>query len=187
MPDAAGWPAWVKVAVNLSPVQFRGGGAVPAVQAALAASGLPPERLELEITEGVLLQDSEETLAALRALRALGARVALDDFGSGYSSLNYLLRFPFDKVKIDRSFVGDLCEGPGGEGTVIVRAIIGMCRNLNIATTAEGVETEQQLRRLSLEGCHEAQGFLLSRPRPAADVAAMLEEPVRRLVPAAAA
>ncbi len=184
--DAAQWPAWVKVAVNLSPVQFRNAGAVPVVQAALAASGLKPERLELEITEGVLLQDSEETLQTLHALRALGARVALDDFGSGYSSLNYLLRFPFDKVKIDRSFVGDLGSGSGGEGTVIVRAIIGMCRNLNLATTAEGVETEEQLRRLTQEGCTEAQGYLFSRPRPAQDVPAMLEEPGRKLVKAAA-
>ena len=185
--DAAQWPAWVKVAVNLSPVQFRSAGAVPVVRAALAASGLRPDRLELEITEGVLLQDSEETLAQLRALRALGARVALDDFGSGYSSLNYLLRFPFDKVKIDRSFVGDLDSTVGGEGTVIVRAIIGMCRNLNIATTAEGVETEAQLRRLTQEGATEAQGFLFSRARPAADVPAMLEEPGRKLVRAVAA
>ena len=184
--DAATWPAWVKVAVNLSPVQFRDGGAVPVVQAALEASGLRPERLELEITEGVLLQDSEETLQQLRALRALGARVALDDFGSGYSSLNYLLRFPFDKVKIDRSFVGDLGSGAGGEGTVIVRAIIGMCRNLNIATTAEGVETQDQLLRLTQEGANEAQGYLFSRPRPAAEVPAMLEEPTRKLVRAAA-
>jgi EAL domain-containing protein (putative c-di-GMP-specific phosphodiesterase class I) len=134
----------------------------------------------------VLLQDSEETLAQLRALRALGARVALDDFGSGYSSLNYLLRFPFDKVKIDRSFVGDLDSSSGGEGTVIVRAIIGMCRNLNIATTAEGVETEGQLLRLTQEGANEAQGYLFSKPRPAADVPAMLEEPSRRFARAAA-
>ena len=185
--DAAQWPAWVKVAVNLSPVQFRNAGAVPVVRAALAASGLRPDRLELEITEGVLLQDSEETLAQLRALRALGARVALDDFGSGYSSLNYLLRFPFDKVKIDRSFVGDLDSAVGGEGTVIVRAIIGMCRNLNIATTAEGVETEAQLRRLTQEGATEAQGFLFSKARPASDVPTMLEEPGRKLARAAAA
>ncbi len=184
--DAAQWPTSIKVAVNLSPVQFRNGGAVPVVRAALAASGLRPDRLELEITEGVLLQDSEETLAQLRALRALGARVALDDFGSGYSSLNYLLRFPFDKVKIDRSFVGDLDSSSGGEGTVIVRAIIGMCRNLNIATTAEGVETEGQLRRLTQEGANEAQGYLFSKPRPAADVPEMLEEPRRRFARAAA-
>ncbi len=185
--DAVQWPAWVKVAVNLSPVQFRNGGAVPVVRAALAASGLRPDRLELEITEGVLLQDSEETLQQLRALRALGARVALDDFGSGYSSLNYLLRFPFDKVKIDRSFVGDLDSAVAGEGSVIVRAIIGMCRNLNIATTAEGVETEAQLRRLTQEGATEAQGFLFSKARPAADVPAMLEEPGRKLARIAAA
>jgi diguanylate cyclase (GGDEF)-like protein len=184
--DAAQWPAWIKVAVNLSPVQFRAGGAVPVVQAALEASGLRPDRLELEITEGVLLQDSEDTLQQLRALRALGARVALDDFGSGYSSLNYLLRFPFDKVKIDRSFVGDLGSGAGGDGTVIVRAIIGMCRNLNIATTAEGVETEEQLLRLTQEGANEVQGYLFSRPRPAAEVPAMLEEASRKLVRAAA-
>jgi diguanylate cyclase (GGDEF)-like protein len=184
--DAAQWPAGVKVAVNLSPVQFRNGGAVPVVRAALDVSGLRPDRLELEITEGVLLQDSEETLQQLRALRALGARVALDDFGSGYSSLNYLLRFPFDKVKIDRSFVGDLGSGTEGDGTVIVRAIIGMCRNLNIATTAEGVETEEQLLRLTQEGANEAQGYLFSRPRPAAEVPAMLEGPGRNLMPAAA-
>ncbi len=191
--DAAGWPADVKVAVNLSPVQFRHGHAVPAVAAALAASGLRPNRLELEITEGVLLHDSAETCEALAALRALGARVALDDFGAGYSSLTYLLRFPFDKVKIDRGFIADLGSGAGAganrgaaDSLVIVRAIIGMCRNLNIAVTAEGVETEEQLRRLSQEGCTEAQGYLFSRPRPAAEVPAMLAEPGQKLARAAA-
>jgi diguanylate cyclase (GGDEF)-like protein len=170
--DAAGWPGEVRVAVNLSAVQFRGDALVPSVVAALAASGLPAERLELEITEGVLLQDGEATLATLRDLRALGVRVAMDDFGTGYSSLGYLRSFPFDKIKIDRSFVGELGASPDCEA--IVRAVTGLGGSLGIATTAEGVETAEQLERLRAEGCDEAQGYHLGRPMPAREAALLL-------------
>ncbi len=166
--EAVGWPREVRVAVNLSPVQFRGGLLVATVKAALAASGLQPERLELEITEAVLLQDSEETLTLLRELRALGVRIAMDDFGTGYSSLGYLRSFPFDRIKIDRSFVKDLEES--ADCKAIIRVVTGLGGNLGIATTAEGVETVEQLYRLHAEGCNEAQGFHISKPLPAGEV-----------------
>jgi diguanylate cyclase (GGDEF)-like protein len=170
--EAAGWPEGVGVAVNLSPAQFKSHHLVPAVRAALAASGLPGRRLELEITEGVLLQDNEANLATLRELRALGVRVAMDDFGTGYSSLSYLRSFPFDKIKIDRSFVSGLATDP--ESAAIVRAIAGLGASLGMATTAEGVETAEQMRRIRAEGCLQVQGYLVSRPVPAAEVAALI-------------
>jgi predicted signal transduction protein with EAL and GGDEF domain len=170
--DAAGWPGGVRVAVNLSAAQFRGRELVAAVVGALAAAGLAPARLELEITETVLLRDGEATLAMLRELRASGVRVAMDDFGTGYSSLGYLRSFPFDKIKIDRCFVRDL--GASADCEAIVRAVTGLGGSLGIATTAEGVETEAQLARLRAEGCDEAQGFHLGRPVPAAEVAGLL-------------
>src|SRR4051794_16629582 len=170
--DAAGWPGGVRVAVNLSAAQFRGRELVAAVVGALAAAGLAPARLELEITETVLLRDGEATLATLRELRALGVRIAMDDFGTGYSSLGYLRSFPFDKIKIDRCFVRDL--GASADCEAIVRAVTGLGGSLGIATTAEGVETEEQLERLRPEGCDEAQGFHLGRPMPAAEVVAFL-------------
>ncbi len=166
--EAVGWPREVRVAVNLSPVQFRGGLLVATVEAALAASGLPPGRLELEITEAVLLQGSEETLTVLRELRALGVRIAMDDFGTGYSSLGYLRSFPFDRIKIDRSFIKDLEES--ADCKAIIRVVTGLGGNLGIATTAEGVETVEQLNRLHAEGCNEAQGFHISKPLPAGEV-----------------
>jgi diguanylate cyclase (GGDEF)-like protein/PAS domain S-box-containing protein len=171
--DAAGWPGGVRVAVNLSAAQFRGRELVAAVVGALAAAGLAPARLELEITETVLLRDGEATLATLRELRALGVRIAMDDFGTGYSSLGYLRSFPFDKIKIDRCFVRDL--GASADCEAIVRAVTGLGGSLGIATTAEGVETEEQLERLRAEGCDEAQGFHLGRPMPAADIRALLD------------
>ncbi|WP_244936570.1 EAL domain-containing protein [Methylobacterium currus] len=166
--DAAAWPADIKVAVNLSPAQFVGDSLVEEVTAALAASGLPPERLELEITESVLLQDDDATLAILHRLRALGIGTAMDDFGTGYSSLSYLRRFPFDKIKIDRCFVQGLGLDAGEEtGSVeIVRATIGLGKALGMVVLAEGVETEAQAAILREAGCDELQGYLFGRPRP---------------------
>jgi diguanylate cyclase (GGDEF)-like protein len=159
---ATAWPGTIGVAVNLSAVQFRGGHLLDAVEAALAESGLAPSRLELEITESVLLQKSDDQLATLHRLRALGVRIALDDFGTGYSSLSYLRSFPFDKIKIDRSFIGDLATNH--ESQVIVRTIIGLAIGLGMAVTAEGVETTEQMAVLREEGCAQMQGDLFSRP-----------------------
>ncbi len=181
--EAATWPEDVKVAVNLSPVQFKSRDLVPAVLNALAASGLAPERLELEITESVLLQDNDATLATLHRLRDLGLRISMDDFGTGYSSLSYLRSFPFDKIKIDRSFVRDLSESE--DSLAIVRAVAGLGSSLGMATTAEGVETEAQLDRLRAAGCTEVQGYLFSPPRPAAEVAEVLARQGERLIRAA--
>jgi EAL domain-containing protein (putative c-di-GMP-specific phosphodiesterase class I) len=161
---AATWPAEIRVAVNLSPAQFRTQGLVHVVVSALAASGLAAERLELEITENTLLQDTEATLSTLYQLRALGVRIAMDDFGTGYSSLSYLQSFPFDKIKIDRSFVKDIAEGVGSLN--IVRAVVAMAAGLGMETTAEGVETQEQLETVRAEGCTEMQGFLFSVPLP---------------------
>jgi diguanylate cyclase (GGDEF)-like protein/PAS domain S-box-containing protein len=165
---AARWPKDVKVAVNLSPVQFRSAGLVQTVVNALAASGLAPERLELEITETTLLQDSEETLATLYRLREIGVSIAMDDFGTGYSSLSYLQSFPFDRIKIDRSFIQDIADGVGSLN--IVRAVAALARGLGMETTAEGVETELQREKVASEGCTEMQGFLFSQPRPADEI-----------------
>jgi diguanylate cyclase (GGDEF)-like protein/PAS domain S-box-containing protein len=170
--EATKWPDTVKVAVNLSPVQFRSKGLVESVVAALAHSGLNPGRLELEITESVLLSETEANLATLHQLREIGARISLDDFGTGYSSLSYLRSFPFDKIKIDRSFVRDLGLRP--DSMAIIRAIVGLGRSLNIATAVEGVETQEQLELLKAECCTEVQGFLFSSPVPAARVTKLL-------------
>lgn len=167
--DAVKWPEHVKVAVNLSPVQFRSPGLVASVRRALERSGLPAHRLELEITESALLQDSEAVLASLHELRALGLRTALDDFGTGYSSLSYLRSFPFDKLKIDQSFVREMAQRP--DCLTIVTSVLGLARELGMATTAEGVETQEQLHYLREAGCTEVQGFLFDRPRPVADIA----------------
>ena len=171
--DAARWPGALTLAVNLSPAQFRHRAVVRTVTEALAETGFAPQRLELEITESVLFDESAEALASLRQLHQLGIRVALDDFGTGYSSLSYLRRFAFDKIKIDRSFVSDL---PGAEDSAaIVRAIIGLGRSLKTRVTAEGVETWEQLLMLRAEGCNEAQGYLFSRPLPQAEARAFAE------------
>ncbi len=169
---AAKWPEDVKVAVNLSPVQFRSRNLVQAVISALAHSTLSPRRLELEITESVFLAETEANLAILHQLRELGVSISMDDFGTGYSSLSYLRSFPFDKIKIDRSFVKDLVERT--DCVAIVRAISGLGRSLNITTTAEGVETTDQLDWLRAEGCNEVQGFLFGAAKPAAEVAELL-------------
>jgi len=166
--DAATWPENVRVAVNLSPIQFRSIGLIDAVRRALESSGLPARRLELEITESALLQDSETVLETLHELRALGSRIALDDFGTGYSSLSYLRRFPFDKLKIDQSFVLDMVQR--ADCCAIVTSVFNLAHKLGMTTTAEGVETEEQLEQLQQTACTEVQGFLFDRPRPAADI-----------------
>jgi EAL domain-containing protein (putative c-di-GMP-specific phosphodiesterase class I) len=162
------WPDGIKVAVNVSAVQFRDEIVVASVREALAASRLPPSRLELEITESVLLKDNVATLATLHALRRLGVRIAMDDFGTGYSSLSYLRSFPFDKIKIDQSFVRDIT--PDSDSGLIVRAVIGLGASLGMRTTGEGIETQTQFDRLQAEGCDEGQGYLIARPGPAATV-----------------
>jgi diguanylate cyclase (GGDEF)-like protein/PAS domain S-box-containing protein len=181
--EAVKWPADVKVAVNLSPVQFRSRNLVQVVISALAHSGLPATRLELEITESLFLAETEANLAILHQLRGLGVSISMDDFGTGYSSLSYLRSFPFDKIKIDRSFVKDLAQR--SDCVAIVRAISGLGRSLNITTTAEGVETIDQLDWLRAEGCNEVQGFLFSAARPAAEIEALLFKFGRRASQAA--
>ena len=170
--EAATWPAQVKIAVNLSPVQFKGTALLLSVMSALAGSGLSPNRLELEITESVLLQDADATLAILHELRGLGVGISMDDFGTGYSSLSYLRKFPFDKIKIDQSFIFDMSNN--SDSLAIVRAVLAMGSGLGIATTAEGVETAEQFNQLKLEGCTEVQGYLFSPPRPAAELKGLL-------------
>ena len=162
---AARWPEDLHVAVNISAVQFRNPGLMQVIVGALATSGLHPTRLEIEITESVLLQNKEATLAVLHQLRALGIRIALDDFGTGYSSLTYLQCFPFDKIKIDRSFVKDITENAGSLN--IVRAVAALAKGMGMTATAEGVETREQLDKITSEGCSEMQGFLFSKPLPA--------------------
>jgi diguanylate cyclase (GGDEF)-like protein len=162
------WPEHLHVAVNISAAQFRHPGLMQVIVSALATSGLQPARLELEITESVLLQDTDTTLALLHQLRSLGIRIAMDDFGTGYSSLTYLQCFPFDKIKIDRSFVKDITENVGSLN--IVRAVAALASGLGMAATAEGVETKEQLERITQEGCTEMQGYFFSRPLPARDV-----------------
>jgi diguanylate cyclase (GGDEF)-like protein len=170
--EAATWPDHVRVAVNVSPVQFRSQSLALNVAAALAACGLPASRLELEITEAVLIRDDEAALDMLHQLRKLGVRIALDDFGTGYSSLSYLQRFPFDKIKIDRSFIRDIA-GPGASSS-IVQAVVNIAAASDMTTTAEGVETEQQRNLLYILGCTEMQGYLFSPAIPAADVRRLL-------------
>ncbi|UFZ06558.1 EAL domain-containing protein [Bradyrhizobium ontarionense] len=170
--EAAKWPDGIKLAVNLSAAQFRSRNLVQVVVQALAQSALAPERLELEITESILLAETEANLATLHQLRRLGIRISMDDFGTGYSSLSYLRSFPFDKIKIDRSFVKDVTQR--SDCVAIVRAISGLGRSLNITTTAEGVETAEQLDWLRAEGCNQVQGFLFSAARPPSEIADLL-------------
>jgi diguanylate cyclase (GGDEF)-like protein len=171
--EAATWPDDIHIAVNLSPAQFKHRAVVLDVVAALGASGLPAHRLEVEITETVLLQDTESTVGTLDELRNLGVRISMDDFGTGYSSLAYLQKFPFDKIKIDRSFVKDLSERP--QSLAIIRAVTALSTSLGMKTTAEGVETEEQLQTLKEEGCTEVQGYLFSKPVPATQAALLLQ------------
>jgi diguanylate cyclase (GGDEF)-like protein/PAS domain S-box-containing protein len=171
--DAARWPDDVRVSVNLSPLQFRVGNLLSVVMDALKQSGLPARRLELEITETLLLEKSAQVLATLHALRALGVRISMDDFGTGYSSLSYLRSFPFDKIKIDQSFVRDL--DANRDAQAIIRSIVSLGIGLGVTITAEGVETEAELRCLRSEGCHEGQGFLFSRARPNTEIVGLLQ------------
>jgi diguanylate cyclase (GGDEF)-like protein len=165
---AAQWPEHLHVAVNISAAQFRGSSLMPVIVNALGTSGLHPTRLEIEITETVLLHDREATLAVLHQLRALGVRIAMDDFGTGYSSLTYLQCFPFDKIKIDRSFVKDITENTGS--LYIVRAVAALANGMGMAATAEGVETTEQLATIAAEGCTEMQGYLFSKPLPVHEI-----------------
>jgi EAL domain-containing protein (putative c-di-GMP-specific phosphodiesterase class I) len=170
--DAAMWPHPISVAVNLSPVQFRSRNLLASVADALATSGLAPHRLEVEITESILLHDSESNLAVLRALKLLGPGIALDNFGTGYSSLSFLRRFPFDKIKIDRGFVSELHAD--SQSGAIIRAVLGLGTSLGIPITSEGVETQSQLDYLRAEGCEQAQGYYLGRPIPGCETGAAI-------------
>jgi diguanylate cyclase (GGDEF)-like protein len=167
--EAASWPEHITVAVNLSPIQFKSERLLLDIVSALGSSGLSPRRLELEITETVMLHDTEATLAMLRQIKALGVAIAMDDFGTGYSSLSYLRKFPFDKIKIDQSFVREISAED--ESMAVVRAVMGLGSSLGMVTIAEGVETAEQLATLRAEGCTMAQGFLFSAAVPAAEVA----------------
>jgi diguanylate cyclase (GGDEF)-like protein len=167
--ETANWPDEVKAAVNLSPAQLKSRSVVQMVMSALAESGMTGNRLQLEITESVLMQNTFATLGTLHELRKLGVQIAMDDFGTGYSSLSYLRSFPFDKIKIDRSFIEDLSNG--AEPLAIVHAVAGLAKCLNMISTAEGVETQQQLDKLQSVGCTEMQGYLFSRARPAGEIA----------------
>ena len=173
--QALSWPDHIVIAINLSAVQFRSGSVIDEVAAALARTGLPPQRLELEITESSLVQDSNAARETLKALRGMSVRIALDDFGTGYSSLAYLRIFPLDRLKIDRSFVNVLDDKESSESHAIVRTIIHLAAALNLQTTAEGVETESQRDTLREKGCRDMQGYLVSRPLPADKVIGFIE------------
>jgi diguanylate cyclase (GGDEF)-like protein len=175
--DAASWPDHVAIAVNLSPMQFRGPDLVQTVQRALSQSGLPARRLEIEITESALLQQNDKVLATLHRLRDLGVRIALDDFGTGYSSLSYLRSFPFDKIKIDQSFVREIGSRP--DCLAIVTSVASLARRLGMTTTAEGVETAEQVAELRSAGCTEVQGFYFDPPMPLASTLEWFEPRVR--------
>jgi diguanylate cyclase (GGDEF)-like protein len=176
--EAATWPSNLKIAVNLSPAQLRSADLVPAVVRSLADSGISPSRLELEVTESVMVKDSKSAFAILDQLRSLGVRIALDDFGTGYSSLSFLQRFPFDKVKIDRSFVEELLV-ERDEARLIASAVVRFAVSLGKTTTAEGVETQQQFDALRAEGCSELQGYFIGRPMRAADIARSMTKATR--------
>jgi diguanylate cyclase (GGDEF)-like protein/PAS domain S-box-containing protein len=167
--EAASWPRPLRIAINLSPVQFRHGDLPRLVHQILLETGLSPSRLELEITEGVLIDNFTRAVAVLRRLKGMGVRIAMDDFGTGYSSLSYLQSFPFDKIKIDQAFVANL--GHSQQATTIIRAVMALGRGLNLPVVAEGVETEDQRRFLAAERCSEIQGYLVGRPKPIAEYA----------------
>jgi EAL domain-containing protein (putative c-di-GMP-specific phosphodiesterase class I) len=176
--DAMHWPSTIKVAVNLSPAQFKDRKLVDLIKNVLATSGLPANRLELEITETVILQENEANMSALMELRNVGIGIVLDDFGTGYSSLSHLRSFPFTKIKIDKSFVLDLCSGIP-DCLAIVRAVCELGKGLNVPTIAEGVETRAQLELVRAAGCKEVQGFLFSRPIPAGEIASTIARRIR--------
>ncbi len=176
--ETANWPEHIKVAVNLSPAQLKSKNLLPMIVSALADCSIQPNRLQLEITETMLMQNTFATLNTLHQLRKLGVQIAMDDFGTGYSSLSYLRSFPFDKIKIDRSFIQDLSNG--AEPRAIVHAVTGLAKCLNMISTAEGVETQQQLDTLEAVGCTEMQGYLFSRARPADKVRELFELPAAK-------
>jgi predicted signal transduction protein with EAL and GGDEF domain len=176
--DAAKWPPHLKVAVNLSPVQFKQHDLLATLKSALDESGLDPSRLELEITETILIDKNEENLAILHDLKNLKVSIVLDDFGIGYSSMRYLQMFPFDKIKVDKSFIQSMTSH--ADSAAIVSAIVGLGRSLDIETTAEGVETAEQLTFLRVAGCQLAQGFLFSRPVPASELSFQLPESLQK-------
>jgi diguanylate cyclase (GGDEF)-like protein len=175
---AVHWPADIKVAVNVSPTQFSAANLVDRITEILAETRLPPSRLELEITERIFLADSQDTLAILHRLKKLGVRISLDDFGTGYSSLSYLRSFPFDKIKIDRSFVSDLSEGT--QHIAIVHSVVSIAQALSMTATAEGIETAEQQQLLKMLGCHQGQGYLFGRPVPIENVPALFAEWTQR-------
>ncbi len=181
--EAAHWPAGISVAVNLSASHFQSGAVIETVAAALADSGLCHDRLEVEITESMMIENSETALASLHQLRDLGVRISMDDFGTGYSSLGYLRNFRFDKIKIDQSFIRELASRT--DSMAIIRAVTSLCGSLGMATTAEGVETEEQMKALSEEKCTEVQGYLFSRPCPASEIPILLTNLGRHLAAAA--
>jgi diguanylate cyclase (GGDEF)-like protein len=171
--EAARWPRHIRVAVNISPIQFRTSGFVQDIAEALAATGLDPDRLEIEITESVFLDKTAITMTNLNELRGMGIRIALDDFGTGYSSLSYLAKFPVDKIKIDRSFVRDI--NASDQSLAVIEAILAIAQKLSISVTAEGVETAEQARILKARNCSDIQGYLLSPARPADEIFAIID------------
>jgi diguanylate cyclase (GGDEF)-like protein/PAS domain S-box-containing protein len=175
--EAASWRKPLQIAINLSPVQLRQADLVPLVHSVLIETGLAPDRLVLEITEGALMDDYSRAVSILRRLKTLGVRIAMDDFGTGYSSLSYLQSFPFDKIKIDQTFIANLDRN--AHSAAIVRAVLGLGRSLNLTTVAEGVETQAQLAILRNEGCDEMQGYLIGRPQPIGDYADMAARPAK--------
>jgi EAL domain-containing protein (putative c-di-GMP-specific phosphodiesterase class I) len=170
--EAAGWQRPLNIAVNVSPLQLGSDGFVQLVQSILHETQLPPERLEIEITETALIRDPNRAMLTLQKLKTLGINIAMDDFGTGYSSLSNLQAFPFDKIKIDRSFIQAVHTKP--QAAAIVRAVLGLGRGLGLPVIAEGVETSEELSFLGLEGCTEAQGYLFGRPVPIGDLAAII-------------
>lgn len=182
--EAASWERPLRIAINLSPVQFRRGDLPGLIHSVLLETGLSPARLEIEITEGVLIGDFSRAVSILRRLKGMGVRVAMDDFGTGYSSLSYLQSFPFDKIKIDQAFISNLERNP--QSATIVRAVIGLARGLNLPVAAEGVERKEQLDFLARESCDEVQGYLIGRPRPIEDYAAVVGRPRPQVKPAMA-
>jgi EAL domain-containing protein (putative c-di-GMP-specific phosphodiesterase class I) len=173
--EAATWPQHIKVTVNLSSVQFEQGDLFKAVRDALTVSGLSPARLELEITESVLLRDEARTHELLHKLRTLGVKFALDDFGTAYASLSYLRSFPFDKIKIDRTFIADLDRPKLNDCIAIIHAVAGLAKRMEMSTVAEGVETIDQLNTVTNAGCEEVQGFYFSEPVTAGEVKAVID------------
>ena len=176
--EAAKWPSHLKIAINLSPVQFRSKTLVATVMSAIANAGISSNRVELEITEAILLQNSEATIVTLHQLHSLGVRISMDDFGTGYSSLSYLQSFPFDKIKIDQSFTRDIDRN--SDALAIIHAVSGLGISLGMTITVEGVETREQLELIRAEGCNEVQGYLFSTPQPASEIPRMLSRLGRR-------